>query len=96
MVWLSSKVINVIYREVDGGESLDTETETFLNQTVTQVEDLLNSSQTTTTTQEQFDKAQATLQQGFISVKEITQALSKLPVLNPYIRDDNFYFFDQL
>lgn len=81
-------------REVDGGESLDTDTETFLNQTVIQVEDLLNSSQTSTTTQEQFDKAQATLQQGFISIKEITHALSKFSVLDPCIMTDKFIFFE--
>ncbi|KAK8737189.1 hypothetical protein OTU49_017433 [Cherax quadricarinatus] len=65
-----------LLREFEGTESLDSKTESLLNQTVTQVEDVLNNATQNTVTQKQLNEAQNSLQMGLSCVDTIIQTLN--------------------
>ncbi|KAG7173972.1 hypothetical protein Hamer_G029933, partial [Homarus americanus] len=59
--------------EFEGSETLDSQTETMLNHTVTHVEDVLHSAIQNVATQTQLNEAQNSLQQKLRYVDTITQ-----------------------
>lgn len=62
--------------EFEDSETLDSQTEGFLNETISHVEDILNSANENTTTQKQLDEAQNSLQEGLNCIDAITQTLN--------------------
>lgn len=65
------------FSEFEDSEALDSQTEGFLNETISHVEDILNKANENATTQKQLDEAQNSLQQGLSCIDSITQTLSE-------------------